>query len=170
MSIFRTNLQKLLPFEEGEYQATMLRMDWKDTKSGDPMMIIDFKLQNGSKGRAMFPQVNDFFVAEAKQACEVLLGVAEPEDFKTFFKLADQKAGRTKFKLLLTYHHKQNGQRTRNFLVRSLRDEDCTTMDNFEFGPFEHHYQRAELKRRFRAQTEIADKRFEPAWAGQEEV
>ena len=87
MSIFRTNLQKLLPFEEGEYQATMLRMDWKDTKAGDPMMIVEFRTIEGRAGKAVFPQVNAFFEDEAKQACEVLLGVAEPEDFETFFRL-----------------------------------------------------------------------------------
>ena len=92
MSIFGSKFQNDLPFKEGEYLATMLRMDWKDTKAGDPIMIVEFRTIEGRAGKAIFPQVNAFFEDEAKQACEVLLGVAEPEDFETFFKLADRNA------------------------------------------------------------------------------
>ena len=73
MSIFRTKFQNDFPFKEGEYLATMLRMDWKDTKAGDPMMIVEFRTIEGRAGKAIFPQVNAFFEDEAKQACEVLL-------------------------------------------------------------------------------------------------
>ena len=78
MSIFGTKSQNDLPFKEGEYAATMLRMDWKDTKAGDPMMVVEFVTTECRRiGKAMFPQVNAFFEDEAKQACQVLLGVAE---------------------------------------------------------------------------------------------
>ena len=118
MSIFRTKFQNDFPFKEGEYLATMLRMDWKDTKAGDPMMIVEFRTIEGRAGKAVFPQVNAFFEDEAKQACQVLLGVAEPEDFETFFKLARQRASRSIFKLLVKNHQKPDGNITQNFLVR----------------------------------------------------
>ena len=118
MSIFGSKFQNDLPFKEGEYLATMLRMDWKDTKAGDPMMIVEFRTIEGRAGKAIFPQVNAFFEDEAKQACQVLLGVAEPEDFETFFKLARQRASRSTFKLLVKNHQKPDGNITQNFLVR----------------------------------------------------
>ncbi len=119
MSIFGSKFQNDLPFKEGEYLATMLRMDWKDTKAGDPMMVVEFVTTECRRiGKAMFPQVNAFFEDEAKQACQVLLGVAEPEDFETFFKLARQRASRSTFKLLVKNHQKPDGNITQNFLVR----------------------------------------------------
>ena len=119
MSIFGSKFQNDLPFKEGEYQATMLRIDWKDTKAGDPMMVVEFVTTECRRiGRAMFPQVNAFFEDEAKQACQVLLGVAEPEDFETFFKLARQRASRSIFKPLVKNHQKPDGNTTQNFLVR----------------------------------------------------
>ena len=119
MSIFGSKFQNDLPFKEGEYLATMLRMDWKDTKAGDPMMVVEFVTTECRRiGKAMFPQVNAFFKDEAKQACQVLLGVAEPEDFETFFKLARQRASRSTFKLLVKNHQKPDGNITQNFLVR----------------------------------------------------
>ena len=118
MSIFRTKFRNDFPFKEGEYLATMLRVDWKDTKAGDPMMIVEFWTIEGRAGKAIFPQVNAFFEDEAKQAYKVLLGVAEPEDFETFFKLADQRASRIKFMLLVRHHQKSDGNTTQNFLVR----------------------------------------------------
>ena len=119
MSIFGSKFQNDLPFKEGEYQATMLRTDWKDTKAGDPMMVVEFVTTECRRiGKAMFPQVNAFFEDEAKQACQVLLGVAEPEDFETFFKLARQRASRSTFKLLVKNHQKPDGNITQNFLVR----------------------------------------------------
>ena len=119
MSIFGSKFQNDLPFKEGEYQATMLRIDWKDTKAGDPMMVVEFVTTKCRRiGRAMFPQVNAFFEDEAKQACQVLLGVAETEDFETFFKLARQRASRSTFKLLVKNHQKPDGNTTQNFLVR----------------------------------------------------
>ena len=121
MSIFGTKSQNDLPFKQGEYAATMLRMDWKDTKAGDPMMIVEFRTDGGRTGKAMFPQVNAFFEDEAKQACEVLLGVAEPEDFETFFKLADQRASRAQFTLVVKNHEKSDGNTTQNFLVRESK-------------------------------------------------
>ena len=119
MSIFESKFQNDLPFKEGEYLATMLRMDWKDTKAGDPMMVVEFVTTECRRiGKAMFPQVNAFFEDEAKQACQVLLGVAEPEDFEPFFKLARQRASRSTFKLLVKNHQKPDGNITQNFLVR----------------------------------------------------
>ena len=118
MSIFGSRFTEKPSIPEGEHQAVMLRMDWKDTKAGDPMMIVEFRTDGGRTGKAMFPQVNAFFEDEAKQACEVLLGVAEPEDFETFFKLADQRASRIKFLLLVRNHQKSDGNTTQNFLVR----------------------------------------------------
>ena len=119
MSIFGSKFQNDLPFKEGQYLATMLRMDWKDTKAGDPMMVVEFVTTECRRiGKAMFPQVNAFFEDEAKQACQVLLGVAEPEDFETFFKLARQRASRSTFKLLVKNHQKPDGNITQNFLVR----------------------------------------------------
>ena len=119
MSIFGSKFQNDLPFKEGEYLATMLRMDWKDTKAGDPMMVVEFVTTECRRiGKAMFPQVNAFFEDEAKQACQVLLGVAEPEDFETFFKLARQRASLSIFKLLVKNHQKPDGNITQNFLVR----------------------------------------------------
>jgi hypothetical protein len=119
MSIFGSKFQNDLPFKEGQYLATMLRMDWKDTKAGDPMMVVEFVTTECRRiGKAMFPQVNAFFEDEAKQACQVLLGVAEPEDFETFFKLAHQRASRSIFKLLVKNHQKPDGNITQNFLVR----------------------------------------------------
>ncbi|MDG2196302.1 MAG: hypothetical protein P8O70_05345 [SAR324 cluster bacterium] len=119
MSIFGSKFQNDLPFKEGEYLATMLRMDWKDTKAGDPMMVVEFVTTECRRiGKVMFPQVNAFFEDEAKQACQVLLGVAEPEDFETFFKLAHQRASRSIFKLLVKNHQKPDGNITQNFLVR----------------------------------------------------
>ena len=128
MSIFGSKFQNDLPFKEGEYQATMLRIDWKDTKAGDPMMIVEFRTDEGRTGKAMFPQVNPFFEDEAKQACKVLLGVAEPEDFETFFMLADHFASRSRFTLVVKNHQKSDGNTTQNFLVREsnrmLREDD----------------------------------------------
>ena len=119
MSIFGSKFQNDLPFKEGEYLATMLRMDWKDTKAGDPRMVVEFVTTECRRiGKAMFPQVNAFFEDEAKQACQVLLGVAEPEDFETFFKLAHQRASRSIFKLLVKNHQNPDGNITQNFLVR----------------------------------------------------
>ena len=85
MSIFGKRFSEDLPFDEGEYPATMLRMDWKDTKAGDQMLLVEFRTDAGRTGKALFPQVNSFFESEAKRACKVLLGVSEPEDFQTFF-------------------------------------------------------------------------------------
>ena len=128
MSIFGSKFQNDLPFKEGEYLATMLRIDWKDTKAGDPMMIVEFRTDEGRTGKAMFPQVNPFFEDEAKQACKVLLGVAEPEDFETFFMLADHCASRARFTLVVKKHQKSDGNTTQNFLVREskrmLREND----------------------------------------------
>ena len=128
MSIFGTKSQNDLPFKEGEYAATMLRMDWKDTKAGDPMMIVEFRTDEGRTGKAMFPQVNPFFEDEAKQACKVLLGDAEPEDFETFFMLADHFASRSRFTLVVKNHQKSDGNTTQNFLIREskrmLREDD----------------------------------------------
>ena len=128
MSIFGSKFQNDLPFKEGEYQATMLRIDWKDTKAGDPMMIVEFRTDEGRTGKAMFPQVNPFFEDEAKQACKVLLGVAEPEDFETFFMLADHFASRSRFTSVVKNHQKSDGNTTQNFLVREsnrmLREDD----------------------------------------------
>ena len=130
MSIFGTRYQIDLPFKQGEYAATMLRMDWNDTKAGDPMMIVEFRTDGGRTGKGMFPQVNAFFEDEAKQACEVLLGIAEPEDFETFFKLADQRASRIKFMLLVRNHQKSDGNITQNFLVREGRDACFTDAES----------------------------------------
>ena len=128
MSIFGSKFQNDLPFKEGEYQATMLRIDWKDTKAGDPMMIVEFRTDEGRTGKAMFPQVNSFFEDEAKQACKVLLGVVEAEDFETFFMLADHFASRSRFTLVVKNHQKSDGNTTQNFLVREsnrmLREDD----------------------------------------------
>ena len=54
MSIFRTKFQNDFPFKEGEYLATMLRMDWKDTKAGDPMMIVEFRTIEGRAGTVSY--------------------------------------------------------------------------------------------------------------------
>ena len=51
MSIFRPKFQNDFPFKEGGYLATMLRMDWKDTKAGDPMMIVEFRTIEGRAGK-----------------------------------------------------------------------------------------------------------------------
>ena len=90
----------------------MLRMDWKDTKSDNPMMIIDFKRQNGSKGRAMFPQVNDFFVAEAKQACEVLLGLDGTGGRMKGQDQQKRQLGVAFCPVFRCYHNKQESPRT----------------------------------------------------------
>jgi hypothetical protein len=128
MSIFGSKFQNDLPFKEGEYEAIMLRIDWKYTKAGDPMMIVEFRTDEGRTGKAMFPQVNPFFEDEAKQACKVLLGVTEPEDFETFFMLADHFASRSRFTLVVKNHQKSDGNTTQNFLVREskrmLREND----------------------------------------------
>ena len=128
MSIFGSKFQNDLPFKEGEYEAMMLRIDWKDTNAGDPMIIVEFRTDEGRTGKAMFPQVNPLFEDEAKQACKVLLGVAEPEDFETFFMLADHFASRSRFTLVVKNHQKSDGNTTQNFLVREskrmLREND----------------------------------------------
>ena len=118
MSIFKSKFKNDLPFKEGEYPATMRRMDWKETKAGDPMMIVEFQTDEGRIGTAMFPQVNAFFEDEAKQACAVLLGVAEPEDPEHLFQLQASWALRAHFTLVVKNHQKPDGSITQNFLVR----------------------------------------------------
>ena len=162
MSIFRPKFQNDFPFKEGEYLATMLRMDWKDTKAGDPMMIVEFRTIEGGAGKAIFPQVNAFFEDEAKQACEVLLGVAEPEDFETFFRLADRNASRSKFKLLVKNHQKPDGNITQSFLIRDGGQIFSKWLDD--------RIDEEEMRRSRRRQEKSYDKAFEPAWAGKEDA
>ena len=162
MSIFGSKFQNDLPFKEGEYLATMLRMDWKDTKAGDPMMIVEFRTIEGRAGKAVFPQVNAFFEDEAKQACEVLLGVAEPEDFETFFRLADRNASRSKFKLLVKNHQKPDGNITQNFLIRDSGQIFSKWLDD--------RIDEEEMRRSRRRQEKTDDRAFEPAWAGKEDA
>ena len=66
MSIFGKKFSEDLPFDEGEYPVTMLRMAWKDTKAGDQMLLVKFRTDAGRTGKAFFPQVNSFFGSEAK--------------------------------------------------------------------------------------------------------
>ena len=73
------------PIEKGEYLATMLWMDWQSNKEGYHTMIVEFRTDEAWTGKAILPEVhnflnseakvNNFFASEAKQACEVLLGV-----------------------------------------------------------------------------------------------
>jgi len=132
MSIFGKRFSEDLPFDEGEYPATMLRMDWKDTKAGDQMLLVEFRTDAGRTGKALFPQVNSFFESEAKRACKVLLGVSEPEDFQTFFRLADQKASRSRFMLNVKNHKKGSGELTQNFLIRDLNKSQQPVLDTEE--------------------------------------
>ena len=162
MSIFGSKFQNDLPFKERNYLATMLRIDWKDTKAGDPMMIVEFRTDEGRMGKAMFPQVNPFFEDEAKQACEVLLGVAEPEDFETFFRLADRNASRSKFKLLVKNHQKPDGNITQSFLIRDGGQIFSKWLDD--------RIDEEEMRRLRRRQEKTVDRDFEPAWAGKEDA
>ena len=123
MSIFGKKTTKNSPLAEGEYPATMLQMDWKDTKNGDPMLIVEFRTDAGKTGKALFPQTDDFFIKEGMNACEILLGIAEPDDFETFFHLANQKASRSRFKLVVKNYKKKSGEITQNLLIKKLHSQ-----------------------------------------------
>ena len=104
------------PIEKGEYLATMLWMYWKYNKEGYRTMIVEFRTDKGWTGKAIFPEVhnflnseakvNNFFASEAKQACEVLLGVSEPTYTVSDYELVYSKVG-TRFNLLVENHEEE---------------------------------------------------------------
>ena len=96
------------------------------------MLLVEFRIDAGRTGKALFPQVNSFFESEAKRACKVLLGVSEPEDFQTFFQLADQKASRSRFMLIVKNHKKGSGELTQNFLIKDLNKSQQPVLDTEE--------------------------------------
>ena len=123
MSIFGSRFTEDQSLPEGEHQAVMLSMNWKDTKAGDPMLVVEFRTDSGRTGTARFPQNAKFFVNEAKRACSVLLGVSEPKDFETFFKLVDKRSGRSRFTLKVQNYQNPNGETKTNLLVREPMKE-----------------------------------------------
>jgi hypothetical protein len=162
MSIFDSKFRNKSPLKDGEYAAEVIHMDLKETKAGDPMLIVEFQLQSGKVGKAQFPQVNPFFEDEAKRACEVLLGVAEPEDIETFFRLADQAADRLQeFKLVVKSHQKSTGETTQNFLIRSMNE---SVWDNSEAEGSIRRSQHDRTRQSRRSERRI-EKLFEPSWS-----
>ena len=131
------------PIEKGEYLATMLWMDWKYNKEGYHTMIVEFRTDKGWTGKAIFPEVhnflnseakvNNFFASEAKQACEVLLGVSEPTYTVSNYELVYSKVG-TRFNLLVENHEASHGGTTQYFLIREnpdvlIREEPVDTAE-----------------------------------------
>ena len=163
MGIF-SNKNQLL--KEGQYWAEMLDMDWAQTKAGDDMLVVEFFLANeGKTGKALFPQVNGFFKSEAQRACEILLGVADPENLETFFMLVGKAKG-SHFVLEVTNHQKISGEITQNFLVRSGDEPWVDT------AFLESTNRRSELTdaRSKRCNRKGEDKAFAPSWIEQEDV
>jgi len=121
------------PIEKGEYLATMLWMDWQSNKEGYHTMIVEFRTDEGWTGKAIFPEVNNFFASEAKQACEVLLGVSEPTYTVSDYELVYSKVG-TRFNLLVENHEASHGGTIRYFLIREnpdvlIREEPADTAE-----------------------------------------
>ena len=131
------------PIEKGEYLATMLWMDWQSNKEGYHTMIVEFRTDEGWIGKAIFPErhnflnseakVNNFFASEAKQACEVLLGVSEPTYTVSDYELVYSKVG-TRFNLLVENHEASHGGTIRYFLIREnpdvlIREEPADTAE-----------------------------------------
>ena len=77
--------------------------------------------------------MNNFFASEAKQACEVLLGVSEPTYTVSDYELVYSKVG-TRFNLLVENHEASHGGTTQYFLIREnpdvlIREEPADTAE-----------------------------------------
>ena len=123
------------------------------------MLVVEFFLPNkGKTGKALFPQVNGFFKSEAQRACEILLGVADPENLETFFMLVGKAKG-SHFVLEVINHQKISGEITQNFLVRSGDEPWVDTAfleSTLTDARSKKHNRKAE------------DKAFAPSWLEQE--
>jgi len=94
-------------------------------------MIVEFRTDESWTGEAIFPEVhnflnseakvNNFFTSEAKQACEVLLGVLEPTYTVSDYELVYSKVG-TRFNLLVENHEASHGGTIQYFLIRENPD------------------------------------------------
>ena len=163
MGIF-SNKNQLL--KEGQYWAEMLDMDWAQTKAGDDMLVVEFFLTNkGKTGKALFPQVNEFFRSEAQRACEILLGVADPENLDAFFMLVGKAKG-SHFVLEVTNHQKISGEITQNFLVRP---GVAPWTDTAFLKPINRRSELMDASSK-KHNRKAEDKAFAPSWIEQEGV